>query len=126
MDAVFVDFEDKLTAVLKTVFSDESASAKFNLSSKANSFSFGIVRDSKYIKYDLLSSGEKCLYTFSMIVTLLRSNSGLNLMLVDDAFDHLDDNGVKKLFEAAKELKDIQFIFAGVKNVEGEFVVEVK
>ena len=126
MDAVFVDFEDKLTAVLKTVFSDESASAKFNLSSKANSFSFGIIRDSKYIKYDLLSSGEKCLYTFSMIVTLLRSNSGLNLMLVDDAFDHLDDNGVKKLFEAAKELKDIQFIFAGVKNVEGDFVVEVK
>lgn len=127
MDSVFEEFEAKLTSTLKNMFSDESASAKFNLVSKANSFSFGIIRNSQYVKYDLLSSGEKCLYMTAMLVTLLKeSDTSLKLILVDDLLDHLDDANAEKFFNAAKSIKDVQFILAGVKQANNsEFIVEV-
>lgn len=127
MNSVFEEFESKLTETLRSMFSDEAVTAKFNLISKANSFSFGIVRGSQYVKYDLLSSGEKCLYMAAMLVTLLKeSETSLKLIMIDDLLDHLDDVNADKFFSAAESIKDIQFILAGVKMTDNsEFKVEV-
>lgn len=116
MDKPFELLTEQLTKYLRILFNDKSIEAKFNLVNKANSFSFGVNRDKTYIEYDLLSSGEKCLYTLAMMICLIEdSNSSLKMILVDDLLDHLDDDNGSQIFEALASIKDIQFILAGVK-----------
>ena len=102
--------------------------SEFMFAGKSNSFSFGIDREGSYIPYDLLSSGEKCLYALALLMSLISvSNTKLPLVIVDDMLDHLDDHKIQKLFESLNNTdNNIQMIFAGVKSVDGEFVKEVK
>lgn len=89
---------------------------RFNLSEKANSFSFGLMRGENYITFDTLSSGEKCLYTIALMACILdRSDSAIKVLIIDDLVDHLDDANAEFTFKSLLNLKDIQLIMAGVK-----------
>jgi len=121
----FVDLASQMDTYIQTVFGN-SVNSKFNIESKANSFSFGIERNGKYIPFNLLSSGEKCMYTLALMLSLVsKSKSQIKLVMVDDLFDHLDTTNTIKLFEQLKSVSGIQMIFAGVKDVSGDFVVEI-
>lgn len=131
MTKPFEMLEANMDKYLHPMFGNTSISTKFNLSEKANSFSFGIERNGKYIAFDLLSSGEKCLYTMALLMCLTaESSSALKLILIDDLLDHLDDKNAKHMFEALGKVKDIQLILAGVKPCTGKnadkIVIEVK
>ena len=104
-----------MSTYLTTMFGS-AATASFNLEEKANSFSFGMMRDDAYVEFDLLSSGEKCLFTIAMMMCLIdKSSAGLKLILADDILDHLDSNNADRLFSGLSN-NDIQFIMAGVKE----------
>ena len=65
----------------------------------------------------MLSSGEKCLYTLALMICIVNNNkSPLKLLLCDDMFDHLDSTAIENTFASLKNIKDVQFIFAGVKD----------
>lgn len=114
----FLDIQAEIDTYVQAVFGDDVKS-KFNLETKANSFSFGLVRDGAYVPYNLLSSGEKCMYTLSLMLSLVKvSKSPLKLILIDDLLDHLDDVNVNKLFYSLRSVDDVQMIFAGVKSLE--------
>lgn len=127
----FRDMEDMMTKHLRNVLSDD-VRMKFYLSDKANSFSFGLERNGKYIPFELLSSGEKCLYTLALMICLTEvSSSPLKLILIDDLLDHLDDDKASKLFESLSNMDGkVQLILAGVKEVKSKksnkIVIEVK
>lgn len=131
MQKPFEELADNITNYLSAVFADE-VQAKFNLVSKANSFSFGLVNQhNEFIAYDYLSSGERCLYTLAMMMCLIdMSDCPLKLIMADDMFDHLDDNNANKVFDAlikASKSSNIQFILAGVKPCnKTNICVEVK
>lgn len=113
----FEELAATMTGYIQTMYGRQDIKAHFNLSTKANSFSFGLIRDNVYIPYDLLSSGEKCLYTLALMICITnRSKSPLKLLLCDDIFDHLDANTIETTFTSLKKITDIQFIFAGVKD----------
>lgn len=115
----FEELAAKMTTYIQTMYGDNSLKANFNISSKANSFSFGLVRDGKYIPYEQLSAGEKCLYTLALMICITHTNkSPLKLILVDNSLDNLDDIAVENTFKALKNIDDIQFIMAGVKACE--------
>lgn len=99
-----------------------------NMQKKANSFSFGVSRNKTYIPYDLLSSGEKCLYALALMLALTDiSNTKLKLVLVDDMFDHLDDKNTESLFNVLTNITNIQMIFAGVKDIKkGANIINIK
>lgn len=127
--APFIVLADQISKRLEKFFQKPTI-AKFNLESKSSSFSFGVEREGNYIPFDQLSSGEKCLYTLALMMSLIEaSDSELKLILVDDLLDHLDDANVDTLFEALKGETELQLIFAGVKNTRVEdlalFVMEV-
>lgn len=116
MNKPFEDLACDMSKYLSQMFNTD-IKAKFNLVSKANSFSFGLERDNKYIEFDYLSSGERCLFTLALIMCILdRSDSEIRTILIDDILDHLDDDNAKSLFVSMKEIKNIQFILAGVKE----------
>lgn len=98
-----------------------SATPEFLRAGKANSFSFGIEKEDfmnnrTYIPYDMLSSGEKCLFTLALLMSIIRfSLSPLKLIMIDDLFDHLDDTNIDNMFKSLLNVQDIQMIFAGVK-----------
>jgi len=124
METPFKDLADTLTNLIQAMYDDSSIKAHFNISTKANSFSFGLIRNEIYIPYDLLSSGEKCLYTLALMICITNADkSPLKLLLCDDMFDHLDSKAIESTFytlmayNKATE-KHIQFIFAGVKECE--------
>lgn len=115
MDKPFEDLTADLDTYIHKMFGTE-VSSHFVLSEKANSFSFGLMRGDKYIPFDLLSSGEKCMYTLALMCCIVASaNTPLKLIMVDDLLDHLDDTNIDSVFEALSKIKDIQFILAGVK-----------
>lgn len=115
MEEPFRELAKIMSGYIQKMYGDKDLTAKFNISSKANSFSFGLMRNGIYIPYDLLSSGEKCLYTLALMICITnRSKSPLKLMLLDDAFDHLDPQTIENTFTTLKNIPDIQFIFAGV------------
>ena len=129
MTAPFISFAEDMNVYISKLFGKDVA-AKFNLENKANSFSFGIVRDQQYIPFDLLSSGEKCIYTLALMICISsKSNSDLKVILIDDLFDHLDDENMKMLFESLNNIHDIQFIIAGVKDFtstsDNQLVIEI-
>lgn len=117
----FIELASDIDKEIKTLFGDASISAEFNIAEKADSFSFGIKRDNKYIPFDLLSSGEKCIYSLALLVALVkRSSSPLKLIMIDDSLDHLDSDNAAKLFESLKEVEGIQIIMAGVQNCKNK------
>ncbi len=121
----FDDLKDGMGRYLTEMFGKPS-SAHFNLSSKANSFSFGLMRDDNYIEFDYLSSGERCLFMLAMMICLLdRSNTAFRTILIDDLIDHLDDANAENVYNALSNIKDVQFILAGVKPCGAEGVVNI-
>lgn len=112
----FEELATKMTGYIQNMYGDTTLKAHFNISTKANSFSFGLIRGDKYIPYDQLSAGEQCLYTLALMICITDSNkSPLKLILVDNSLDNLDDIAVENTFTALKNIKGIQFIMAGVK-----------
>lgn len=122
MEVSFKDLADSLTNLIQAMYGDNFIKAHFNITNKANSFSFGLIRNDVYIPYDLLSSGEKCLYTLALMICITNADkSPLKLLLCDDMFDHLDSTTIENTFDVLKAYnkvceRDIQFIFAGVKE----------
>jgi DNA repair exonuclease SbcCD ATPase subunit len=123
----FEELAAKMTKYIQTMYGNAELSAKFNVSTKANSFSFGLIRDARYISYDQLSSGEKCLYTLALMICITdSSDSPLKLLLCDDMFDHLDSQAVEGTFLALKNIPNIQFILAGVKDCKSAEDIMIK
>lgn len=127
----FQDISNDITKYLRKMFNDKEISCKFILEDKANSFSFGVERDDKYIAFEMLSSGEKCLYTLALMMCLSsRAKSPLKLIMIDDLLDHLDDAKANKLIDALSNIHNIQIILAGVQKFEGkdlsDVLIEVK
>ncbi len=119
MLAPFEELADKMTSYIQQMYGNTELKAHFNISSKANSFSFGLIRNNVYIPYDLLSSGEKCLYALALMICIVDNcKSPLKVLLCDDMFDHLDSSTIENTFITLKHIKGIQFIFAGVKSCE--------
>lgn len=119
MLAPFEELANKMTSYIQQMYGNTELKAHFNISSKANSFSFGLIRNNVYIPYDLLSSGEKCLYALALMICIVDNcKSPLKVLLCDDMFDHLDSNTIENTFITLKNIKGIQFIFAGVKPCE--------
>ena len=116
-ESPFVRFASDMDTYIPLLFGS-NVKSEFNITAKANSFSFGINRDGKYISYDMLSSGEKCMYMISLMICIVnQSRSQLKLVMVDDMLDHLDDNNIDQVIKSVESVEDIQFIFAGVKSV---------
>lgn len=127
----FEDISNDITKYLRKMFDNKEISCKFILEDKANSFSFGLERDDKYIAFEMLSSGEKCLYTLALMMCLSsRAKSPLKLIMIDDLLDHLDDAKANKLIDALSSIHKIQIILAGVQKFEGkdlsDVLIEVK
>lgn len=130
MDAPFLALEAVLTKNLQRLFGDVDIAASFLLINKANSFEFGLLRGLVHIPYDLLSSGEKCLYALGMLISLIQINGPeLPLVLVDDLLDHLDTFYAQHMFDTVYHTEGIQFIFAGTEiclhDHSDEFVIKM-
>ncbi|MCM1226383.1 MAG: AAA family ATPase [Clostridium sp.] len=133
MEAPFKKLADKMTVYLQKFFSgtEKFSTAKFHLSEKANSFSFGVLdKSNEYIEFDLLSSGEKCLYTLALLISIVdESDSPLKLVMIDDLLDHLDTVRIKDCFETLYNIDSIQILLVGVQQCTHpkaeEFVIEV-
>lgn len=105
----------------------------FNVSTKANSFSFGLDRDGTFVPYDNLSSGEKAKFSIMIQLYMIQKlNSRLNILVIDDNFDHIDDDNFHDLMEdigiySAKT--NVQFILAGVRslsNVHNIYTIDME
>ena len=117
MKLPFKNLATDITIKLRALFDNEDITASFNLEERANSFSFGIIRNGQYIEYDMLSSGEKCLYTLALTMSLIEmSDASLKLLLVDDLLDHLDQSKIAAAFETLYKCTNIQIILAGVQQ----------
>lgn len=122
----FDKFGDSVNKYMKLFFG-KSASIKFINSKAANSFDFGLNYEDMYISYSALSSGEQCLFAFSLMLAIIdTSESVIKLLMIDDAIDHLDDSNADKFFKALNKVKDVQIILAGVKPCNESYAVEVK
>lgn len=122
----FDKFGESVNKYIKLFFG-KSASIKFINSKAANSFDFGLNYEDMYISYSALSSGEQCLFAFSLMLAIIdTSESTIKLLITDDAIDHLDDSNADKFFKAVNKVKDIQIILAGVKSCNESYAVEVK
>ena len=109
---------DSINRVLTQLFGLDTV-VKFNSENKANSFSFGVERNNVYVPYNLLSSGEKCMFILSMYIGLLEyTKSPLKLILIDDFLDHLDDENFTSIFKVLRDNTSNQYIFAGVKSLD--------
>lgn len=105
----------------------------FNVSTKANSFSFGLNRDGTFVPYDNLSSGEKAKFSIMMQLYMIQKlNYKFDVLIIDDNFDHVDDDNFHDLMEdigiyASKH--SIQFILAGVRslnNVHNIYTIDME
>lgn len=118
IDGPFMKFRHKLDKYIMLMF-DKDTHPEFNLSQAANSFSFGLVRCGKYIPFAVLSSGEKCLYMIAIMTCICQSNTDIHTILIDDMLDHLDNSNIDVLFNVVTRIPEMQFIFAGVANYDG-------
>ena len=122
----FKEFQDKMNEIIPDLFGQE-VSFRVNLESKANSFSFGIAKypvnnNDIYVPYDLMSSGEKTLLAFAMMVYIVtQSSAKLKLVMIDDMLDHLDNTNIVSLFEKFSNTS-VQVINAGVKEINNDTV----
>ena len=128
MEAPFVTFAQDITKYLRQFFGTDNIEAAFHVGETANSFSFGIKRNDAYIEYDMISSGEKCLYALALLLAIVEnSNTALKLIMIDDLLDHLDDDMIKSCFTTLYTVKDIQIILAGVKPCQiDDFVIPIR
>jgi predicted nucleic acid-binding Zn-ribbon protein len=127
MLAPFEELSGTMTEYIQRMYANSDLKAHFNVSSKSNSFSFGLVREGNYIPYDLLSSGEKCLYSLALMICIVnKCKSPLKVLLLDDAFDHLDSHTIETTFATLKNVEGIQFIFAGVKECKNAADIVLK
>lgn len=111
----FDAFAAEITSNLRSFFGD-GVVAGFHISDKANSFSFGMIMNDKYIPFDLLSSGEKCLYTLALIIAVVNNSaSSLRIILVDDILDHLDAEKIDSCFSTLYSINSVQIVLAGVR-----------
>lgn len=118
MIAPFTQFESAMTPILTSIFHN-NVSAKFLVGEKANSFEFGIVRDGSYVEYGGLSSGEKCLFTLALLITINQqsnSDSEFRLLLIDDLLDHLDPPSIAHTLKTLYKITGIQIVLAGVQH----------
>ena len=130
MEAPFAIFSDSITKYLVKFFGDATLKAAFKVGEKANSFSFGLKRNGAYYDFDLLSSGEKCMYTLSLLLAIVENaKSKLKLVMIDDLLDHLDDNRIADVFTTLYNCTDTQVLLAGVKPCTHEnadnFVIRI-
>lgn len=122
MNKPFENLADSMSTYLSKMFG-QPTEAHFNLVAKANSFSFGIHRQSEYIEFDYLSSGEKCLFTLALAMCILeKSKSQMQVILIDDILDHLDNENASHLFTTLKSVEKIQFILAGVQDCNDDLI----
>lgn len=123
----FNKLKEKMDEMLVTVFG-QSYEAHFIENGTSNSFDFGVLIDGTYVSYTTLSSGEKCMFTLALTLSLLAlSNSRIKLLLVDDLFDHLDKDNANKLFTSLYNMKDnIQTVFAGVNKPDNINGIEIR
>lgn len=128
MEAPFVTFAQDITKYLRQFFGTNNIEAAFHVGETANSFSFGIKRNDAYIEYDMISSGEKCLYALALLLAIVEnSNTALKLIMIDDLLDHLDDDMIKSCFTTLYTVKDIQIILAGVKPCQiDDIVIQIR
>ena len=118
----FEKVQEAITESVKSLFGDE-AECFFDVRNKANSFSFGVKREGKYVPYNLLSTGERCLLSLAfMRYICANSDSPLKVILVDDMLDNLDDGNFKKAIAYIEQCTDVQIIAAGVLPVKSELV----
>ena len=101
--SAFRIFAEYINNYSSQMFADDSK-FEFYLENKANTFTFGLNRNNKFIPYDLLSSVVK------------QVESPLKLIMIDDMLDHLDDVNMKTMIDVAKMEPEVQYIFAGVKD----------
>lgn len=105
---------------------DKSITSKFNVTSSSNSFSFGICREGVYIAFDMLSSGEKCIFTFAMMLAFMDiSDCPLKLIIVDDLTDHLDKDNFYKVTSELFNTIDTQVIVAGVQPIDSDNCIRI-
>lgn len=121
----FTPLIETMNTMLHTAF-DENTSVHFVLESKANSFSFGLIRSGEYVPYDMLSSGEKCLVAAILMTALVTlKNTELKLVMIDDMLDHLDVQNITKFVNSLCTMKDVQFIFAGVAKLPEDASINI-
>lgn len=115
-DAPFKELEKSMDKTLTSVYG-ESAVAVFDTAGGANKFSFGMSRNGSYVRYSSLSSGEKCVFTLALLIALTEyTESDFKIIMIDDFFDHLDDNAAELCFQTLSNTKGVQMILAGVKR----------
>ena len=61
-----------------------------------------------------------------MMYMVKHFESPLKILICDDMFDHLDSQAIENTFMALKQINDIQFIFAGVKECKNAEDVMVR
>lgn len=123
----FLDAQKDLEQYISAMFDGRKATPAFHLSSKANSFSFGLNIDGTYIPFEYLSKGEQCLYMIGFMAYVINKDvGGVNILLVDDSLDHLDERASEMLFRCITDISekfDIQCIFAGVYPIKNPEMV---
>lgn len=114
----FAEFAGNISFILHEI-TGHTAEIVFEISESANSFSFGYTtEDGKYVPYEMMSSGEKCIFNIALMISILdRLNTPIKLILADDIFDHLDEENIDKLFSYVYNNNKVQFIFAGVNAI---------
>ena len=121
----FYILSESMNIYIRKFFEDD-CSVDFGLSTKSNSFELYLNRGGKFISFNLLSSGEKCLFSLALMISLVEiADCTLKIVLVDDLLDHLDDSNMEKLFNSLEKVSDVQMIFAGVKNINKEYQVSI-
>lgn len=132
MNKPFELLADNITKYLQNFFGRNDVLCRFILSEKANTFSFGLYKmaEAQYIEYDLLSSGERCLFTLALFLSLVEvSDCKLPLVLVDDLLDHLDARHSEALFTSLYNIDNVQVILAGIspysRDNAGDYIIEV-
>lgn len=121
----FKDLEEEMSNVQKQLRLN-LGDPNFVLEAKANSFDFGFIRSNKLIPFSLLSSGEKCVFSVLFLSSITRiSTSKLDLVMIDDLFDHLDNDVFKTIIDNISQISDIQYIIAGVKDVRSSDFLKV-
>ena len=124
------NFETTFNTYIQKMFKEPDLKCAFNVSGKANSFSFGLNRNDKYIPYSNLSSGEKCMYILAFMTCIVEhSSSDIKAVIVDDMIDHLDDANADFVMTSLESYSDCQYILAGVKKLKkmkGITIKEIK
>lgn len=121
MQEAFITFEKLLDSILCTMFSNKKVKSKFIVKPANNSFDFGLTRDSIFIPFNALSSGEQCIYTIALMSAIIATGSAksaIKLIIIDDLIDHLDETNIDALFTAISKTQNIQYLFAGVQKCE--------